>query len=137
MDILQDVISSPHYDLAEPQVQEILGWAEDYNGQMPPDVLEDILKNMSGVAKQRAQLVAKRYSIKLNNWMRKQNSSNEGPPIGALGPSPDPTQRSRGPRQPQTQRQGQSQPSPPQSTPEQPDENQTTNEEEEFNGEPD
>jgi len=88
--VLQDVIVNPHYELGQGQIKEVLSWAEDYNGQMPPDVLEDILKNMSGISKQKAQLVKQRYELKLNKWIQEQHNEEAGPPIG-IGRGPMPT----------------------------------------------
>jgi hypothetical protein len=88
--VLQDVIVNPHYELGQGQIKEVLSWAEDYNGQMPPDVLEDILKNMSGISKQKAQLVKQRYELKLNKWIQEQHTEEAGPPIG-IGRGPMPT----------------------------------------------
>ena len=93
IDILAEVVANPHYGLEDPQITEVISWAEDFNGQMPPDVLQDLVSNMKGVQKQTAELIKRRYEIKLNNWFRKQqNQDNDGPPIGVMG-GPRPNQR--------------------------------------------
>lgn len=83
IDVLADVVTNPHYGLEEPQIREIKEWAEDYDGQMPPDTLEGIISKFEGVQKQTAGLIRKRYELKLNKWMREQSQAEEGPPIGA------------------------------------------------------
>jgi len=93
MEILADVVTNPHYELDEAQVREIRSWAQDYEGQMPPNVLEDLLKNMKGVQKQTAQLVRQRYELKLNKWVRKKQQGEQGPPIGVTGGRPMPQSR--------------------------------------------
>lgn len=86
MQLLAEVVSNPHYDLSDEQIMEVKEWAKDYNGQMPPDALESLVANMSGVQKQTAKLIRKRYELKLNNWFRQQQSEDSrGPPIGAMG----------------------------------------------------
>lgn len=87
MQLLAEVVSNPHYELEDGQIQEVKAWAEDYSGQMPPDVLEDLLGNMSGVSKQKAQLMRRRYELKLNKWIQDQHNNDSGPPIGIPGPN--------------------------------------------------
>lgn len=82
MDILQEVVSNPSYELNDDQINEIRAWAMDYNGQMPPDALEEIAGLMSGVQKQTAELMRQRYELKLNNWVRQKTSEDKGPGIG-------------------------------------------------------
>lgn len=84
LDILKDVIENPRYELNSDQIAEVVDWAEDYNGQMPPDVLEDLLANMEGIQKQSAKLMRNKYELKINNWIREQSNNDDGPPIGAL-----------------------------------------------------
>lgn len=94
IDILGQVVANPHYGLEDPQITEVISWAKDFNGQLPPDILQDLASNMKGVQKQTAKLIRRRYEIKLNNWYRKQQSQeNEGPPIGVMG-GPRPNQSS-------------------------------------------
>lgn len=94
MEILADVVTNPHYELDDAQIREIRSWAQDYEGQMPPNVLEDLLKNMKGVQKQTAQLIRQRYELKLNKWVRKKQQGEQGPPIGVTGGRPMPQSRS-------------------------------------------
>lgn len=113
MDILYDVVSNPHYGLDQEQVGEVKAWAEDYDGQMPPDVLEDLVRLMDGVSKQTAKLVRRRYELKLNKWVRNQTQEEEGPPIGfganpysgaQMGSSPSRSSRSHNRPSPKAQR---------------------------------
>lgn len=113
MDILKDVITNPHYQLEDNQIQEVRAWAQDMNGQLPPDTLESMLKNFNGVQKQTAELVRQRYELKLNNWMREQSSRDEGPPIGISSPAPMPSPNQGG----QPRRQRGNQPRPQHATP--------------------
>lgn len=82
IDILIDVVQKPMYGLNDAQVEELVDWAKDYDGQLPPDTLEDILKNFSGVQKQTAQLARQKYEVKLNKMMREKAEDSGGPPIG-------------------------------------------------------
>lgn len=82
IEVLGEVVTSPFLSLSEAQVQEVKDWADDYDGQIPPDILEDILKNMSGVQKQTAQLARQKYEVKLNKWVRQRTQQQDGPPIG-------------------------------------------------------
>lgn len=89
MDLLRDVITNPRYGLNDEHIQEVQGWAVDMDGRLPPNTLEDILKNLKGVQKQTAKLIRQRYELKLNRWMRDHQSGEEGPPIGVTtGPMP-------------------------------------------------
>lgn len=97
MDLLEEVITNPRYGLNDEHIQEVRGWAEDMDGRLPPQDLESILKNLKGIAKQTAQLVRQRYSLKLNKWMREQSHTDEGPPIGVTS-QPMPGQRGSQPR---------------------------------------
>lgn len=95
--ILAEVVTKPFIGLNEDQVAEVRDWAEDYDGQLPPDMLEDILANMSGVQNQTAALARQKYEVKLNKWVQKQSQGDEGPPIGVTA-QPPPGRRSRGGR---------------------------------------
>lgn len=91
LDILNNVITRPFVGLNDEQVDELRDWAKDYDGQLPPDILENILENMSGVAKQTAALAREKYEVKLNRWVQKQSQADDGPPIGAASrPTPVP-----------------------------------------------
>lgn len=89
MDIFEEIIDSPHYGLTEQHKDYLRGIAEDYDGRIPPDVLEEHAKLLNDVAKQTASLIRKRYELKLNRWMRKQSEEDEGPPIGVTPTSPN------------------------------------------------
>lgn len=80
--VLAEVVSSPFLGLNEDQISEVRDWAEDYNGQLPPDMLESILGNMSGVQKQAAALARQKYEVKLNKWVQERAEGDKGPPIG-------------------------------------------------------
>lgn len=95
-DILRDVVTNPSYELNESQIREIQDWAEIYDGQIPPDTLEDVLKSLQGVAKQKATLMRQKYEAKLNKWVQEQSNSERGPPIGVTAPPPNPNQNGRG-----------------------------------------
>lgn len=82
MDLVEEVITNARYGLNDDHIQEVKGWAKDMDGRLPPGTLEDVLKNLSGVQKQTAQLMRQRYELKLNKWMRQQSQAEEGPPIG-------------------------------------------------------
>lgn len=84
MDVLEGVVTQPTYDLNDAQIAEIKDWAEIYDGQLPPNLLEEILGNLSGVSKQTAQLVGQKYEAKLNRWVREKSKDDGGPPLGAL-----------------------------------------------------
>lgn len=100
MDVLAEVVTSPFINLNEDQINEIRDWAEDYNGQIPPDILEDILGNMSGVQKQTAALARQKYEVKLNRWVRDQTQGSDGPPIGISAQPPAPARGRSSGRQP-------------------------------------
>lgn len=87
-DILIDVISNPSYELDEPQIEEVKSWLPIYNGQLPPDVMEDILSNMNGVSKQQAGLMRQKYEAMLNKWIQEQSQDDGGPPLGAVASQP-------------------------------------------------
>jgi len=86
IDLLQEVVTNPSYGLDDDQINEIRAWALDYDGQLPPDTLEDIAALMEGVQKQTAQLMKQRYELKLNKWMAEQQSGDRGPSIGMSNP---------------------------------------------------
>lgn len=108
-DVLIEVAQSPFLDLSDAQLEELSDWADDYNGQIPPDILVDILGNFGGVKKQTAELAKQKYQVKLNKWVKNQTKQDKGPPIGiSQQPSPNtpapnqPRRRERRrPRQPQ------------------------------------
>ena len=87
IDVLRETIQNPTYELNESQITEIEDWAEIYDGHIPPNLLEDVCSNMSGVAKQTAQLMRQKYEAKLNRWVRDSTERDQGPPIGAV-PNP-------------------------------------------------
>jgi len=96
-DILYQVVANPIHDLSDEQIQEVGDWADMYDGQIPPDTLEQVLKNLSGVSKQAAGLMAQKYEIKLTRWMQEQARDEGGPVIGAVAnpiPSSGPPQAS-------------------------------------------
>lgn len=97
MEVLRETIENPAYELSEGHINEIEEWAEIYDGQLPPDNLESILRNLKGVSKQRAQLVRQKYEARLNKWVREQSEDDGGPQIGMLSPQPSTgTDRTRG-----------------------------------------
>lgn len=108
MDVLLDVVTNPSYELSDTQIEEVQDWADIYDGQIPPDTLQEVLGSFSGVSKQRAKLVRQKYEAKLNKWVREKSRGDTGPPIGAIhapntsmrgggstatGPSPSEIQR--------------------------------------------
>lgn len=95
-EVLAEVVTSPFLGLNEDQIDEVRDWAEDYNGQIPPDMLESILGNMSGVQKQAAALARQKYEVKLNKWVQEQAQGDEGPPIGVTAQPPKRERSSRG-----------------------------------------
>lgn len=88
VEVLAEVITSPFLGLNNDQVDEVMDWAGDYNGQIPPDMLESILANMSGVQKQAAALARQKYEVKINKWVQEQARGDEGPPIGVTAQPP-------------------------------------------------
>lgn len=88
MDLLREVITNPSYGLNDEQITEIRAWAQDYGGQLPPDTLQEITGLMDGVQKQTAQLMRQRYELKINKWVRDQQSGDNGPHIGTGFASP-------------------------------------------------
>lgn len=114
MGILGDVITNPAYELSQEQIEEVGSWGDIYDGQIPPDQLEELLKNLSGVSSQRAQLMRQKYEAKLNKWVRSQSGGNSGPSLG-MGAMPPPQaqqNQGRGPPQPSPQPQPQPTPDP-------------------------
>jgi len=88
-DVLEEVVTAPFLDLSEGQLAEMKDWSDDYDGQIPPDTLEDILGNFKGVQKQTAKLARQKYEVKLNKWVRQQQRDDGSPPIGITQyPSP-------------------------------------------------
>ena len=88
-EVLLEVLQSGFIGLNEAQLEECLDWASDYDGQLPPDILEDVLGNMDGVSNQTAALARQKYEVKLNKWVRQQTQQQDGPPIGISShPSP-------------------------------------------------
>lgn len=83
MDILMEVITNDVYDLSKAQAKEVHDWASIYDGQIPPDQLEELLSNMSGVQKQTARLMRQKYEAKLNKWIQQQGEGQGGPSLGA------------------------------------------------------
>jgi len=95
LSVLRDVITKPFIGLNDEQVDEVRDWAMDYGGQLPPDILQDVLENMSGVQKQTAALARQKYEVKLNRWIQDQSQGERGPPIG-VSAQPPPTRTGRG-----------------------------------------
>lgn len=93
--VLRDVITKPFIGLNDEQIAEVRDWAMDYGGQLPPDILQDVLENMSGVQKQTAALARQKYEVKLNRWIQDQSQGERGPPIG-VSAQPPPARRSGG-----------------------------------------
>jgi len=90
-DILFDVISNPIHELTDEQIQEVGQWADMYDGQIPPDTLQEVLANLSGVNKQSSKLMRQKYEIMLTRWMQDQAKDDGGPVIGAMAsPAPSP-----------------------------------------------
>lgn len=83
MEILDEVAGTPVFELNDAQVQELMSWGDIYDGQIPPDVVEDILSNFSGVSKQTAAIIKQKYEAKLNKWIREKSRDTGGPSIGA------------------------------------------------------
>lgn len=86
--LLAETVSNPIYGLNDGQIDEIKEWAEIYDGRLPPDVLEKVVQNFSGVAKQTATLMREKYEAKINRWIREQSSDQGGPPIGVTSQPP-------------------------------------------------
>lgn len=112
MDILKDVVSNPHFGLDDDQIQEMMSWASDFDGQMPPETLKDLASNMEGIKKQKANLLKQRYEIKLNKWISEQANSEQGPPIGGMHSQHSVNARSNGIRVPSDQTQKRKEPTP-------------------------
>lgn len=86
-DILKDVVTNPHYELEDGQIQEIRSWADEYDGHMPPDVLQELLSMMDGVAKQKASLIRQKYELKLNKLIKQQSGGGNNPSLSAIAGS--------------------------------------------------
>ena len=84
-DILAGVVSNPSYGLSESQVSEVKDWAEIYDGQMSPDLLKNILKDMKGISKQQSELMSRKYEAKMSKYAREVSSEDRGPPMGGAG----------------------------------------------------
>lgn len=82
-DVLMEVVSNESYGLSSEQIKELHNWSQDYDGQMPPDAVQEVLSLMNGVNKQTAKLVRERYELRLNKWIRQQRQEDTGPSIGA------------------------------------------------------
>jgi len=100
MDILEEVIATPVFGLDQEQIQEVISWGDIYDGQVPPDVVENLLKNLKGVSKQKASLMRQKYEAKLNKWVQRQSSDSGGPSIGVSASPPMP-QSGGGAKRPQ------------------------------------
>lgn len=98
MQILEEVISTPAYQLNDEQIAEVMSWGEIYDEQVPPKDLEEILSNLKGVSKQQASLMAQKYEGKINKWMREQSSDSAGPSLGGAAAGRKPTGGQRRPR---------------------------------------
>lgn len=104
MDILEDVITNEAYGLGDGQIREIKDWGDIYDGQIPPDKLEAVLKNMSGISNQKASLMRDKYEAKITKWVRETSEENAGPRIGAHSPRmPNQTPSNGGRTQPAPQ----------------------------------
>jgi len=82
-DVLMEVVSNESYGLSNEQIKELHSWSQDYDGQMPPDAVQEVLSLMNGINKQTAKLIRERYELRLNKWIREQNKEDQGPSIGA------------------------------------------------------
>lgn len=105
LDILEEVVTAPAFDINEGQVEELLSWGDIYDGQIPPQQVENVLANFSGVSKQKAKLIRHKYEAKLNKWMQ-ENANNGGSPSlpqhAPIGQRPQPQPSgSGGPNRPQ------------------------------------
>lgn len=113
-EILYQVASSPVFELDDDQISELMSWSDVYDGQIPPQQVEAVLKNFKGVSKQRANLIRQKYEAKLNKWIQETSKRDTGPSLGASGfsgiPAGSPPQQSNPSRPPQ----------PPQKPPQQP-----------------
>jgi len=58
-DVLMSVVSNDHYGLNQEQIQELHSWSQDFDGQMPPDMVQEVIglmkwdKQTNGTAHQR------------------------------------------------------------------------------------
>lgn len=86
--ILKEVIQNPAYELSDSQVAELQSWLRIYDNRIPPDMLEDILKNLKGVSKQKSKLMRQKYEALMNKWIVEQSEPEEGPPIGSVASPP-------------------------------------------------
>lgn len=85
IDLLKEVVENPLYELSDPQIREVISWAEEFeDSQIPPDSLQQILGLLEGVSQQKAQLMRQKYELKLNRWIRSRSGNDSGPPIGAI-----------------------------------------------------
>lgn len=124
MDLLEEVISNPVYGLDGDQIKEVLSWGDLFDGQIPPQQLEEILSNLSGISNQKAQLMTRKYEASFNKWIKDQTDGDSGPTLGvgagmtgnapvqgSQGPTPMPSKPQPKPS-PQPQGQEKSEPGP-------------------------
>lgn len=107
-DLVQQVVTNEIYGLNDGQIGEMGDWVNIYDGRIPPDRFEEILRDFDGVSKQKSRLMRTKYEVMLDREMRKQ-ADDRGPSIGATasagsmprrGGSPSPQQGGK-PPQPQ------------------------------------
>lgn len=82
-DLLEKVITNESYGLNEAQIKEVKSWGDIYDGQIPPNELENILQNLKGISNQKANLMSDKYAMMLNKWTREKADDNAGPRIGS------------------------------------------------------
>ena len=92
MDILESVIATPVFGLDDEQIGEVLSWGDIYDGQVPPDVVQNLLENLKGVSKQKSSLMRQKYEAKLNKWIQERSREQGGPSIGVQTSPPMPQQ---------------------------------------------
>lgn len=106
-DLVQQVVTNEIYGLNDGQIGEMRDWVNIYDGRIPPDRFEEILRDFDGVSKQKARLMRTKYEVMLDREMRRQ-ADDRGPSIGATasagrmpGGGGGPPQGAGGPPQPQ------------------------------------
>lgn len=80
--LVAQVVTNEIYGLNDGQINEMQDWVGIYDGRIPPDRFEEILRDFDGVSKQKARLMRTKYEVMLDREMRRQ-ADDRGPSIGA------------------------------------------------------
>ena len=81
-ELVAQVVTNEIYGLNDSQIKEMQDWVGIYDGRIPPDRFEEILRDFDGVSKQKARLMRTKYEVMLDREMRRQ-ADDRGPSIGA------------------------------------------------------